>query len=161
MSVRICVRSILNWSDCCLINEHIKFKMKYTVIFFYLFTVTCFAQNKITVTVKDVSSSKGKVSVALYDSDATFLKFDQVFASGSSKATKGATIVTVNDVPDGAYAIALFHDENGNDELDTNWLGIPKEKVAFSKAKMKTFGPPKFKECLFKVHQDVTIDISL
>ena len=42
-----------------------------------------------------------------------------------------------------------------------NWLGIPKEKVAFSKGKMKTFGPPKYKECSFRVHSDYEINVEL
>ena len=30
-------------------------------------------------------------------------------------------------LPEGEYAISLFHDENENKELDTNFIGIPKE----------------------------------
>lgn len=131
--------------------------------FLYLlfFTSFCFSQHKITVQVEEVPSSKGKVSVALYNSHDTFLKFDKVFASGTAKATEGTTTVEVNEVPNGEYAIALFYDENGNDELDTNWFGIPKEKVAFSHAKMRAFGPPKYKDCSFKVDKDVSLKISL
>ncbi|MDT0605984.1 DUF2141 domain-containing protein [Croceitalea rosinachiae] len=129
--------------------------------YFFLFSALCFAQNKITVNIKDVPSSKGKVSVAVYKSDDSFLKFDQVFVSGTAEAIEGTTIVEVKEVPNGEYAIALFYDENGNNELDTNWLGIPKEKVAFSKAKMRAFGPPKYKDCAFKVYEDTAISISL
>jgi uncharacterized protein (DUF2141 family) len=41
----------------------------------------------------------------------------------------------------------LFHDENGNQALDTNLLGIPKEDVAFSHAKMKAVDQPCFEDC--------------
>ena len=135
--------------------------MKHTLFFFFLFSSFCFAQNTITVKVGEVPQSKGKVSVAIYESNDTFLKFDKVFASGSAIAVEGTTTVEVKQVPNGEYAIALFYDENGNDELDTNWFGIPKEKVAFSNAKMRAFGPPKFKDCAFKVTKDTTISISL
>lgn len=130
-------------------------------LYLFLFTAACFSQHKVVVTVNNVPNANGKVSLALYKSADTFLKFDQVFASGSSTAQKGITTIEVSDIPAGEYAIALFHDENGNDELDTNWIGIPKEKVAFSKAKMRAFGPPKFKDCAFVVNQDVAIKISL
>lgn len=46
-------------------------------------------------------------------------------------------------VPQGAWALALFHDENGNGKLDTV-LGVPKEGFAFSRNPPLTFGPPKF-----------------
>ena len=70
-------------------------------------------------------------------------------------------MVKINDVPAGTYAIAVFHDENGNNELDTNMFGVPKEPVAFSKAKMKLFGPPKFDECQFQVSSDTELIIYL
>lgn len=125
------------------------------------FSTEIFAQNDIEVEVLNVPSSEGKISVALYDNDDTFLKFEEVYASASSKAVKGKTNVVLKGIPDGRYAIALFHDKNGNNKLDTNWVGIPKEKVAFSNAKMKLFGPPDFKECAFGLEGDKTISISL
>ncbi|MDT0538959.1 DUF2141 domain-containing protein [Croceitalea sp. P059] len=135
--------------------------MKIIFSSFLLISSICFAQHKITVHVEQVPSSKGKVSVAVYESHETFLEFDKVFASGSAKAKEGRTTVEVDEIPNGEYAIALFYDENGNDELDTNWFGIPKEKVAFSHAKMRAFGPPKFKDCAFEVAKDVQVTISL
>jgi uncharacterized protein (DUF2141 family) len=119
------------------------------------------AQHEIAVEVLNVPSSEGKISVALYDKEDSFLKFEEVYASGSSAARAGKTNVVLKDVPKGKYAIALFYDKNGNDELDTNWMGIPKEKVAFSNAKMKLFGPPSFHDCSFIVNQDKTLVIPL
>ncbi len=129
--------------------------------FFFLLPVLALAQNKISIDVHEVPSSKGKISVAVYNSEEGFLKFDQVFKCDSIAAKKGITQLSIKDLPEGEYALAIFYDENGNDKLDTNWLGIPKEKVAFSNAKMKTFGPPKFKECAFKLFSDTKIDVSL
>jgi len=124
-----------------------------------LLPVVAFSQHTLSVTVYNVPSSKGKVSVAIYDSETSFLKFDKVFLSKSTLAQEGMTSITFENVPEGEYAIALFHDKNGNDALDTNWLGIPKEKVAFSKAKMRTFGPPKYEDCVFTVASDEKISI--
>ncbi|WP_350284339.1 DUF2141 domain-containing protein [uncultured Croceitalea sp.] len=135
--------------------------MRYLMIVFLLVSFYGLSQNQIAVEVQNVPNASGKISVALYDDADSFLEFDQVFSSGSSKAVQGTTTVMLKNIPDGTYAIALFYDKNGNDELDTNWLGIPKEKVAFSKAKMKTFGPPKFKECAFELKTDKKVVISL
>ena len=119
------------------------------------------AQHEISVNVLNVPSSDGKISVALYNKDDSFLKFEEVYASASSMAKTGQTQVLLKDIPNGNYAIALFHDRNGNNKLDTNWMGIPKEKVAFSNAKMKLFGPPSFEECNFELKEDMSITISL
>lgn len=126
-----------------------------------LLPVVVLSQNQIALAVHDVPSSKGKISVAVYNTKEGFLKFDNVFKSDTTIAQKGITHIAIKGLPKGEYALAIFHDENGNDRLDTNWLGIPKEKVAFSNAKMKTFGPPAFKECAFKVEKDTKITVSL
>lgn len=118
------------------------------------------AQNTISVHIGNVPSTEGKVNLAVYNSDQTFLKFEEVMLAKSTPAQEGMVHLDLEDMPDGEYALAVFHDENGNDKLDTNWLGIPTEKVAFSKSKMKTFGPPGYKECCFKVVEDTEINIT-
>ena len=135
--------------------------MKMSFFGILLLPLSLFAQNTISVHVKNVDSTSGLVNVALYNSDETFLSFDRVLKTGSAPAHKGVVTLQIADLPIGEYALAVFHDENGNGKLDTNWLGIPKEKVAFSRAKMKTFGPPKYKECAFKVTSDYEISIDL
>ncbi|MER3376031.1 MAG: DUF2141 domain-containing protein [Allomuricauda sp.] len=135
--------------------------MKMIFIGILWFPMSLLAQNTISVHVKNVDSAQGDVNVALYDSDETFLSFDGVLKTSSAPAHKGIVTLQIVDLPIGEYALAVFHDENGNGKLDTNWLGIPKEKVAFSRAKMKMFGPPKFKECTFRVTSDHEISIDL
>lgn len=135
--------------------------MRRFLLFLFLLPAFGLSQNQIAIDIHDVPSSKGKISVAVYNTKEGFLKFDKVFKCDSILAQKGVTSISITDLPEGEYALAIFHDENGNDKLDTNWLGIPKEKVAFSKAKMKTFGPPPFKECAFKVAKDTKIAVSL
>ena len=108
-----------------------------------------------------VPDSIGKISVALYKDSDSFLNFKEVYKANSKHAEKGITEVSFGNLPNGEYAIALFYDQNSNDKLDTNWMGIPKEKVAFSNAKMKLFGPPNFKECAFNLKGDTLLDISL
>ncbi|MGK0495475.1 MAG: hypothetical protein ACJAU2_001866 [Maribacter sp.] len=119
------------------------------------------AQHTLRLTITGVGSSQGKISAALYTDQKTFLKFDAVFKAVSEKAEKGVTNLVVKDIPDGDYAVAVFHDKNENGKLDTNMLGIPKEPVAFSNAKMKMFGPPKFDECAFSITKDIQVSITL
>lgn len=122
---------------------------------------TGLAQHTVRLTIKGVASTEGEISAALYTDQKSFLKFDKVFKAVSEKAEKGVTNLVFKDIPDGTYAVAVFHDKNSNGKLDTNILGIPKEPVAFSKAKMKTFGPPSFEECSFSVVKDSELTIRL
>lgn len=52
-------------------------------------------------------------------------------------------------VPPGDYAIAVFHDENGNGRLDTGIFGIPTEGTGASNDARGTFGPPSFADARF------------
>lgn len=58
-------------------------------------------------------------------------------------------------LPSGSYAIALIHDENGNNKLDTV-LGIPREGFGFSRNPAVRFGPPSFKAAQFPVTTGTT-----
>ena len=134
---------------------------KQVLLLFFLFPLVSVAQQRLTVEVQGVKTSNGNINVAVYNKEDGFLKFEKVYFSDSTVALKGQTELKINNLPDGEYALAVFHDENGNNILDTNWLGIPKEPIGFSKGKMKTFGPPTFKECVFLVTSDQEITISL
>lgn len=133
--------------------------MRKMLFFIVLAPLWVFSQNTISVHVNNVGSNEGHIKVAVYDSDDSFLSFEHVYRGSSVVAQKGQVSLEMQGFPSGEYALAVFHDENGNGRLDTNWLGIPKEKVAFSNAKMKTFGPPKYKECAFKVTSNHEINI--
>ncbi len=135
--------------------------MRLLTIIFLTLPLLAFSQNKLTIEVMGVLSSNGDVKVAVYDTSDSFLSKDKVFKTGSASAREGKTEVSIEDIPDGEYAVVLYHDANGNDELDTNWLGVPKEPVGFSNAKMKTFGPPKFKECAFRMQPVTQIQVTL
>ena len=50
----------------------------------------------------------------------------------------------------GDYAVAVIHDANGNNRLDTV-LGIPREGFGFSRNPIITFGPPRFAAAEFTV----------
>lgn len=135
--------------------------MKKWFLLFLLVPIFGMAQNRLSISIEGVETSNGKISVAIYANENGFLEFEDVFKFDSTKAQKGTTELSIESLPPGKYAVAIFHDENGNDILDRNWLGIPKEKIGFSNAKMKTFGPPSFTECAFELRSDKEITVIL
>lgn len=128
---------------------------------FLLVPYILLSQHTISVNVQNVNSALGNIKVAVYNSDAAFLTYDGAIKAGSTSAHTGKVTLKIENLSKGEYALAVFHDENGNGKLDTNWLGVPKEKVAFSKSKMRPFGPPSYKECAFTITSDYEIDIIL
>lgn len=49
---------------------------------------------------------------------------------GQAKA--GVVELRLRNVKPGSYAIAVFHDTNGNGKLDRNFIGLPSEPYGFS-----------------------------
>ena len=115
----------------------------------------------LTIEISGMSTDKGKVFIALYNSEKNFLK--------SSKDTKGTNAVVKNKkatayfkgLKKGEYAISLFHDENDNNKMDTKIFGIPKEPYGFSNNAKGFMGPPKFKAAKFTVDSNKTISIKV
>ncbi|MEQ8219385.1 MAG: DUF2141 domain-containing protein [Arenibacter sp.] len=129
----------------------------YSWLLLFVFPFLGMSQYSLSVEVQGVKSSIGNINIAIYNRSQGFLKFEEVFKVDRIAAKEATTSFKIMDLPNGEYAVAIFHDENGNDKLDTNWLGIPKESVAFSNAKIKTFGPPSYKECAFNLNMDLDI----
>jgi uncharacterized protein (DUF2141 family) len=68
---------------------------------------------------------------------------------------------TFSGIAPGTYAVALFHDENGDGKLDTNFMGVPREGVGVSNNKLRSFGPPRWDDAKFPLGADLVLDVSL
>ena len=124
-----------------------------------LFSLAAFSQqNTLVVNVNHVKGTSGVVRAALFNKADQFL--DEPWKSTMAQINNGSATLQFKDIPPGNYAISVMHDENNNDELDSNFLGLPKEGFGFSNNAMGTFGPPKFKEAAFEVPAD-TITIKM
>lgn len=60
----------------------------------------------------------------------------------------------------GTYAVALVHDENGNNKMDMR-LFLPREGFGFSRNPAIGMGPPKFKSASFAVTDDTAQTIKM
>ena len=107
------------------------------------------AQNSIDVEIVNFKSDEGIVLVGLYNSESSFLK--EAFIGRKVDVKNNKAVVSFKDVPDGFYAITVVHDKDENDELTTNFLGIPKESYGASNDAPAMFGPPKWKDAKFEV----------
>ena len=57
--------------------------------------------------------------------------------------------VTFNDLAFGNYAIALYHDSNGDGQFNRGAFGIPTEGFGFSNNPAIRMGPAEFEEAMF------------
>ena len=115
----------------------------------------------LTINVKKLSSSKGKLLVGIYSKKEGFRDESKTYRNITIKANEGNMTVVVADLPPGKYAIAIYHDANENGKLDKNFLGIPTEKYGFSNDAMGSFGPPDYEDCLVNITENKSITINL
>lgn len=113
----------------------------------------------LTVTVVEADSNDGQMFIAVYNTEADFL--GKSYKGVKSDITNKSCTVTFKDIPEGTYAVSIFHDENDNGKLDSNILGIPKEDYGCSNNATGFMGPPKWKDAKFELKTDKTITITL
>lgn len=103
------------------------------------------------VEISGLQNATGDVYIAVYDSDDTWLG-DETFKDtrvSIAEALDGDLVRTELQLPLGQYAMTVFHDVDNDGELDTNFIGIPKEPIAMSNNAVSKFGPPKFEDAVF------------
>lgn len=111
----------------------------------------CFAQNDLRVSVVlNKPQAGGMLRLALCSSKEVF-DSEKGCKLLSAPADANVVTVTYTDLPAGEYAVKVFHDINSDSELNTSWIGWPKEPYGFSNDAMGTFGPPSFEQASFKV----------
>jgi uncharacterized protein (DUF2141 family) len=108
-------------------------------------------ENVIRVDIDGLRSDRGQVLCALFSSAADFpKKTDKALAHARSTILDGHATCEFHSVPSRTYAVSVFHDENSNGKLDTNFMGIPREGVGASNNAKGHLGPPKFAAAAFQ-----------
>lgn len=106
----------------------------------------------LTVDVSGVKDRKGKLQVALFNSADGFPDSKPFRAEVLNITANNELQVVFEGVPPGEYAVAAYHDENGNDKLDKNLLGIPTENYGFSNDTRGTrLSAPSFEDTKMRV----------
>lgn len=120
------------------------------------------ADLNLTVTFKGLKTANGKVLVRLYTTGKGFPEDKkQAFKSITVEIEKGLTAsARFSGLAPGSYAVAAVHDENGSGEMDTNWIGIPREGLGVSRDAKSFMGPPKFKDSVFELIKSEEIEVN-
>lgn len=109
---------------------------------------------KLLLDVKNIRSTDGMIWVGIYNSPSNYLQKEKAIVKGFHIRQTGSVLIPLDDMPYGEYAIAIFHDENNNGELDRTLIGIPSEPYAFSRKPSSKWRIPDFREIQFHFNQD-------
>jgi len=121
------------------------------------------AGGALTVAVSEVRSANGRVGCALYDGPKGFPTDASAAVARRWCPVQGTEAQCRFDgVAAGEYAVACFHDENGNGELDRGVFGIPNEGTGASNDAKGFLGPPKFDDAKVKLSGgDTQLEVKL
>ena len=124
------------------------------IFLFSILTSNIVHSSDLLIKVKNLKSSKGKIQIALWDNASGF---PDSHATAIERVTINANSnleAQITNLKPGRYAVGLFHDKNSDMELNTNFMGIPKEGFGFSNNPKILFGPPNFQTSSFMVNKD-------
>ncbi|WP_221394418.1 DUF2141 domain-containing protein [Dyadobacter sp. NIV53] len=116
----------------------------------FLFAGTNEPTATLQVQITNVKNGNGKIWIALFRPDEKFGTNKPGIAKIISVTSADDQTATFELAP-GRYALAMYHDLNGNDLMDRNFVGIPKEPYGFSKNFRPRFSAPSFEDCAFEL----------
>lgn len=98
--------------------------------------------------IQNIKNTKGTMRIAFYKKGSDFPENSGIsFAKETKIIQKGELVLKFSDIPHGEYAVAIFHDENGNKKIDKNLFGLPTEPYGFSRNFKPKFSAPEYKDC--------------
>ena len=141
------------------------------VIIYILFIITIISSNKVfsqeensiyyitdlrgdislEMEINNLQSNNGPLYISILDYN------ENPVIVGTSPVINYSARISFDSISPGKYAIQFFHDENENQKMDFNLIGIPKEKFGSSNDVKPILGPPKFEKMLFEIYKDKKI----
>jgi acyl-CoA reductase-like NAD-dependent aldehyde dehydrogenase/uncharacterized protein (DUF2141 family) len=122
------------------------------------------AKTHLAINLRLTEHAHGELAYLIFASPSGFPgDREKALRRGFLRIPDGAQQLRIeNDLPPGRYAASVYEDLNGNQKLDRNLMGIPKEPVGVSGNPSKHFGPPRFDDCSFRLGRTAqTIAITL
>ena len=104
--------------------------------------------------IKNFDNQSGLIHIAIYNEQEKFPKKEGKLLGFKEKTSKIIeNNYEINNLKEGIYAVAIFHDENSNDKFDS-FFGIPNEKYGFSNNPSIFLSAPKFEQSSFDLRQN-------
>ena len=150
--------SVINFPRNAKMEIDMKIQFMFVILLFSSIPLPVFsaeATGVISVQINELKNNSGYVAVSLFNNaDAFPTNPEKAYRKLRSQIQNNVALVRFVDVPHGEYAVAVYHDENANGKLDTNFIGIPNEGLGSSNDAKGSFGPPKFADAKFTLKED-------
>jgi len=108
---------------------------------------------KLEIIITGFSNNDGDCWFAIDNSEEVYEREDTVWIGKILPIENKQVIVVIDSLKYGEYAVRVFHDENRNGKIDTDFLGIPDEDYGYSNDASGWFGPPSWEKAKFIFNQ--------
>jgi uncharacterized protein (DUF2141 family) len=140
--------------------KSLKYALLLTLSFFFATHLTraqapsTKAVSTLILHVKNVRNTTGVIRFAIFSSDNGWPDDKTKSARyGSLPANGGTVTFTIANLPQGAYAVSVFHDENENHKVDRDLFGRPKEGIGFGNNPKIGFSAPSWKQSSLQLNE--------
>jgi uncharacterized protein (DUF2141 family) len=121
--------------------------------------------SQLTIEIIGLASSEGNVCLKVFsgsqgfprDDDSAVLKRCVPIADEPGEAFR----ITLDGLDAGTYAIAIYHDANGDEVLNRGLFGMPSEGYGFSNDAIATTGPAAYEDAVFILGGATTVPITM
>jgi len=130
-------------------------------LIFVVIAISIYGQTaEIQVEIQNIEGQDGRLVIGLFDNASDFKEKAHPFRASKLEISDSTVTHTFSNITVGNYAIAVFHDTNGDGKVNTKSMKIPTEGVGVS-GKMPKLRVPKFEETAFKLKNDTVIIIRM
>lgn len=125
---------------------------------YFILLVAFFAQpssSTLELEIGEFRNTKGHVLISVFDNADDYPENEgKAIANKKVKVTQKIQTITIDNLSPGEYAVVFLHDENGNQEMDTNFVGAPMEGYGASNDAVNTFSAPKYGDAKFLLGEE-------
>ena len=134
----------------------------FTLLLLFVLSLSRLEAEELKVVVDGILEKQGLVAIGVFNKKETFPSGEQIFGIKVNTGSSEQVVHIFKDIPAGNYALAVYHDLNSNDKLDTNFFGKPNEPYGFSNNKFGAFGtPPDFEKAVITIKKQEKKEITI
>lgn len=105
--------------------------------------------NVLAVTVNGFANTNGTIRLALWNSPKTFTDARKALVKKEKIPVMPSVTFVITNLPNGEYTFGVYHDANGNKQMDKNLFGKPVERYGISNDARGMFGPADYDKATF------------
>lgn len=132
-------------------------------IFLFLATTVFGQTGTVVFQISNIQSEKGgEISAGIF-TEENFPKVGKQLKSMEQRVVSESMVIEIKNVPIGIYGAVAFQDIDLNKDLNTNFVGFPKEPIGFANDAKIRLGPPSFEAASIhvKAGEITTVPIKL